>query len=66
MEKLTEQDLGGLLLEALRDIRVLKEQIGDIHAMFKPSVQKKTRKQLYDEKIERKIAEEMVHMMRMP
>lgn len=66
MEKsTTQQDLGILLTEALREIRELRTQMNDIHALFRPVATKKTRKQLYDDKIERRIAEEMVHMMRM-
>lgn len=51
---LTDRDL---LLEALREIRNLKEQVSEITLLFKPSEIKRSRKQIDQDRISKRVAE---------
>ena len=51
MEKQTESaELGALLMEALKEIRDLKQQVSEITLLFKPrpNKQRLTKKQIFD------------------
>ena len=66
MEKLTiEQELGNLLLEALREIKDLKEQVEEVLLLFKPIPVKKrlTKKQRFEIEVQRFIAEERARIL---
>jgi len=61
MENKTESvDLGGLLMEALKEIRDLKQQVSEITLLFKPrqNKQRLTKKQVFDLEVKKmRIAE---------
>lgn len=66
MENTTQQqDLGILLTEALREIKELRTKVDDIHILFRPTKEKKTRKQINEERIAKRVAELKASMLLM-
>lgn len=54
-----------MLEEAIREIKDVKTRVDDIHILFRPTKEKKTRKQIHDDEIAAMVAEYKVNMLLM-
>ena len=60
-----QPDLGGLLIEALREIKELRIMVEDVHLLFKPrpSVKRLTKKQQFDIDVRKGRIEETARLL---
>ena len=65
MEQEKQPDLGGLLIEALREIKELRTMVEDVHLLFKPrpSVKRLTKKQQFDIDVRKGRIEETARLL---